>query len=78
MITHRVLFSEIQRTTVRPTYHSMTLKILFTHAFDAGTAIIYCRSFNKIGAVSWLNFKGIPYPSRVGKNLRFLKKDLGF
>jgi len=52
---HRVLFSEIQRTTV--TYHSMTLKILSTHEFDTGIAIIYCRSFNKIEAGSWLNSK---------------------
>jgi len=40
-ITHRALFSKIQQTT--DTYHSMTLKILSTHAFDTGIAIIQHR-----------------------------------
>src|SRR6218665_1494838 len=59
-ITHRVLFSEIQRApdTVNP----MTLKILSTHAFDTGIArIIILHKFQH----NWSNFgvelNGIPY-----------------
>src|SRR6218665_1031580 len=60
-ITHRVLFSEIQRAP--DTVHPMTLKILSTHAFDTGIArIIIAHKFQQNWNKLVVELNGIPYP----------------
>jgi len=72
-LTRRVLFSEIQRTT--DIVHSITLKILSTHAFDTGISIIIIlHKFQQNWSKFIVEFNGIPYPRHQAHRANHLEK----
>jgi len=72
-ITHRVLFSLIQRTP--NTVYPMTLKIPSTHAFDTGIAIIIIlHKFQQNWSKFIVEFNEISYPRHQAHRANHFEK----